>query len=349
MRFPENMKLFALILVLLLPSENILHAQQREGASQNSPSSDPPVRLTTDLVLLNVMVADRNGQALLDLKKEEFKVFENGVEQRLSFFGAEETPVSWGLVLDRSSSMKKMMAEVYQAALHVLDEGTDEDEAFIATFNNGVEKIVEFTADRNTLRNSLTGLRAKGNTALYDAVAFALKQMRRARHQKKVLVVVTDGEDNSSRTRFSNLIELAQESDVLIYTVGMFDSMNATMPPSRYEGLNRNRDLDAQSLNVNQNRMPMQREDYFREYLKELAEITGATAHFPANPSACQETMRTIALEVSRQYSLGYYPTNMNRDGKWRKTKVVVAPQGKKASGYAVRTRAGYYAPKEAK
>ncbi len=349
MKFPEKVKLIALIVALFLQPQNSLYAQQRESHSQKNPSSDSPVRLTTDLVLLNVMVTDRNGQALLDLEKEGFKVYEDGVEQTLSFFGAEETPVSWGLVLDRSSSMKTMMEEVYQAALHVLDEGTDDDEAFIATFNHGVEKIVEFTTDRNTLKNSLIRLQATGNTALYDAVAFALKQMRRARHQKKVLVVVTDGEDNSSRVKFGDLADLAQEADVLIYTVGMFGSMNAAMPPSRYEGLNRNRDFDAQSLNSNQKRMPMLREDYFREYLKELAEITGATAHFPSNPSECKEVMRTIALEVSRQYSLGYYPTNMNRDGKWRKTKVVISPQGKKASGYAVRTRAGYYAPKEAK
>jgi Ca-activated chloride channel family protein len=349
MKFPESVKIIALIVVLFLQPQNPLFAQQRESVAQKDQSSNSPIRLTTDLVLLNVMVTDRNGQALLDLKKEGFKVYEDGVEQMISFFGAEETPVSWGLVLDRSSSMKKMMAEVYQAALHVLDEGTDDDEAFIATFNNGVEKIVEFTSDRNTLRNSLIGLRATGNTALYDAVAFALKQMRRARHQKKVLVVVTDGEDNSSRMRLGDLVELAQESDVLIYAVGMFDSMNAAMPVPRYEGLNRTQDFDAQSLNPNRKGMPMLREDYFREYLKELAEVTGATAHFPSNPTACKEVMRTIALEVSRQYSLGYYPTNMNRDGKWRKTKVVVAPQGKKASGYVVRTRAGYYAPKEAK
>ena len=349
MRFPENMKLFALILVFLLPSENFLYAQLREGASQNSPSSDPPVRLTTDLVLLNVMVTDRNGQAQLDLQKENFKVYEDGVEQTVSFFGAEETPVSWGLVLDRSASMKKMMEEVYQAALHVLEEGTDEDEAFIATFNNVVTEIVEFTSDRNKLRNSLIGLRATGNTALYDAVAFALKQMRRARHQKEVLVVVTDGEDNSSRTRFSDLIELAQESDILIYTVGMLDSMSATMPAPRYKGLNRNPDYDAQSRNPNEKRMPMLREDYFREYLKELAEVSGATAHFPSDTSACKEVMTIIALEVSRQYSLGYYTTNANRNGKWRKTKVVVTSQGRKTSGYRVWTRAGYYAPKEVK
>lgn len=348
MRFPENTKRIALIVILFFQPQNFLFAQQRESVTQKSQSSDSPIKLTTDLVLLNVMVTDRNDQALLDLKKENFKVYEDGVEQTVSFFGAEEKPVSWGLVLDRSASMKKMMEEVYQAALHVLEEGTDDDEAFIATFNNGVTEMVEFTSDRNKLRNSLIGLRATGNTALYDAVAFALKQMRRARHQKRVLVVVTDGEDNSSRTRFGDLIELAQESDVLIYTVGMLDSMNAAMPTPRYEGLNRNPDYDAQSRNPNEKRMPMLREDYFREYLKELAEITGAAAHFPSNPSACKEVMRTIALEVSRHYSLGYYPTNMNRDGKWRKTKVVVAPQGKKASGYAVRTRAGYYAPKEA-
>ncbi len=141
---------------------------------------DPPldtIKIDTNLVVLRVTVNDQQGRAAISLKQEAFKIYEDGVEQQIDFFSAEESPVSWGLVLDRSGSMMEMMSEVYDAALHVLDEGTSRDETFIITFNKKPDMVIDFTSDRHRLENSILGLRADGETALYDAVNFALDNL----------------------------------------------------------------------------------------------------------------------------------------------------------------------------
>ena len=304
--------LLLLLLLLLVSALGLVRAE----AQQVEP--DEKITIDTDLVVLRATVSDKQGRAAAGLKQEDFKVYEDGVEQPLSFFSTEESPVSWGLVLDRSGSMTEMMSDVYQAALHVVDEGTSRDEMFIATFNDRTELITEFTADRHRLENSTLGLRADGETALYDAVAFALDQIKRGKYRKKVLVVVTDGEDNSSRLKFRQLIERAEEEDVLVYTVGMFGSSGMGIMGTRSGGA--------------------------RPELEKLAKVTGGASHFPDDVGQCQDVMREIAREVSQQYSLGYYPVNKSHDGKWRGVRVAL---GQGQTKYAARTRAGYYARSE--
>ncbi len=278
------------------------------GQHEHQTQEAPAIRLGTDLVSLNIMVTDQSGRAILGLRKENFRVYEDKVEQQISFFNSDEAPVSWGLILDRSGSMMGMMRDVYRAAAHVVDEGTDKDEMFVVTFNNRVEIVSDFISDRHKLENSLLGLRADGQTALWDAVAFGLDHIKDGRNRKKVIVVVTDGEDNASRNGFRSLVERVEEADVLIYPVGMFES------GMRIGG------------------------DLARLELEKLAQATGTLAHFPTDVEQCREAMKEIAREVSQQYSIGYYPTNTTRDGKWRKIQV-------KVGSYAARTRAGYYAP----
>lgn len=294
-------------------------AQEHEHESQQESS----IKLTTDLVSLSVMVTDQNGRAITGLTKDSFKMYENGVEQQVSFFSAEESPVSWGLILDRSGSMVGMMRDVYRAAIHVVDEGTEQDEMFIATFNQRAELVTDFTPDKHRLENSLLGLRAEGMTALWDAVVFGLDRIKRGKHRKKVLVVVTDGEDNSSKLNFKRLIDRVEEVDVLIYSVGMFESGGMS-----------SRDLSRMGI----------RNDSPQLELEKLAQTTGARAHFPATVDECRSAMKEIAREVSQQYSLGYYPMNTTRDGKWRRIQIKVGEASKKA--YVARARAGYYAPK---
>ena len=220
--------------------------------------------------------------------------------------------------------MMGMMQDVYRAAAHVVDEGTERDEMFAATFNQKVELACDFTSDRHKLQNSLLGLRAEGQTALWDAVIFAADKLKRAQHRKRVLVLVTDGEDNSSQIKFRQLIERVEEEEVLIYPVGMFESGGMM------------RKLLKSVVG----------EDYQQPELEKLAEATGARAHFPTSVGECREAMQEIAREVSQQYSVGYYPTNTVRDGKWRKIQVKVGEAGKTA--YIARARAGYYAPAKA-
>jgi Ca-activated chloride channel homolog len=316
MRFRSLLQILVTLLMLTFLLGLSSFAQEHK---HEMPPQDPAtLKLSTEMVSLSVTATDQKGKAVLGLKREDFKVYENGVEQRLDFFSTEETPVCWGLVLDRSGSMWDMIGDVYRAAVHVVDEGTEEDETFIVTFNKKVELVTDFISDKHRLENSILGLRAGGETALWDAISFGLKHLKEAKHRKKVLVVITDGEDNSSRTAFRNLVGQAEEAGVLIYTVGMFESF--VMRGFGMRG------------------SP-------REELAKLAEITGASAHFPTNVEECQETMRTIAGEVGHQYSLGYYPSDTKNDGKWRKLQVVVNQNQGKAK-YVARTRAGYYAPK---
>lgn len=302
--------------------------------AEQKPEMEEVLKIETNLVPLRVTVTDQLGKAVTELKKQDFNIYEDGVKQAIDYFSAEQMPASWGLVLDRSGSMTGMIRDVYRAALHVVDEGTEQDEMFVVTFNEKVEIRSDFTSDRHRLENSVLGLRADGNTAWYDAVAAALDKMRGGKHKKKVLVLVTDGEDNSSRLEFRRLIERAEEEGVLIYTVGMFDEMDHDAGMLRRILGERGTAGDA------------------RGELAKLSEVTGAFAHFPADVEGCQDAMKKIAREVSQQYSLGYYPDKQARDGKWRKIRVVAALAGGGVSGsgfktkYVARTRAGYYAPK---
>ena len=171
----------------------------------------------------------------------------------------------------------------------------------------------------------MLGLRADGETALYDAVNFALDKLKQSKNRKRVLVVVTDGQDNASKLKFRELIERAEEEDAVIYTVGMFGEMgNGSGFVSRLLG-GGSRDGQAE--------------------LKKLAEVTGGLAHFPKNVDECKSVMREIAREVSQQYSLGYYPLNKERDGKWRGIKVTINQSGNSTKLIA-RTCSGYYARK---
>ncbi len=176
----------------------------------------------------------------------------------------------------------------------------------------------DFESDRHRLGNALLGLRAGGATTLWDATAYALDHVLKGRHQKKVLVIVTDGDDNRSDLAFRDLIDLAEHYEVLIYAVGMVES--------------------AGFLDRFKSRAPWRRD------LEKLSATTGARAHFPRNLDECRRTMKEIAREVGHQYTIGYYPRDVTRDGKWRSLKVVVKAPGQPP--ITARTRLGYYAPR---
>src|SRR6266508_3367699 len=205
----RNSRLLWIILLALAVTVSV-------QAQQDTPFET--LKIDTNLVVLRVAVNDQQGRAAMSLKQDAFKIYEDGVEQQVGFFSSEESPVSWGLVLDRSGSMMGMMSDVYDAALHVIDEGTNRDETFVVTFNRRPELIGDFTSDRHRLENSILGLRADGETALFDAVDFALDRLKHAKFRKTVLVVITDGEDNASRLKFRELIERAEEEEAVIYT-----------------------------------------------------------------------------------------------------------------------------------
>ena len=306
----------SIVTVIILSSATIL--TQAQGRPQES-----TLQVAVDLVLRDVTVHDKTGKPITNLEREDFKVYEDKVEQSISFFSKEESAVTWGLVLDRSGSMKGRIQEVYEAAVHMLDEGTTEDEMFIMTFGDEVNLVSKLTSDRRQLQESIFGLHAEGSTPLNDAVVSALDYIKQGKHRKKVLVVITDGSDNHSSTSFSRVVDRVRESDVLIYTVGMYDALEALQT--------RKGSLDN------------------KHNLEEIAEITGAYAYFPTNMEKCRQTMSNIAREVSEHYTIGYYSSNQTRDGRWRKSRVVIAKLVQDKIKYIVRTRSGYYAPRAEK
>ncbi len=274
----------------------------------------PLFRVETNLVSLDVTVTDRNGKAIDGLHKEDFVIQENQVEQDLVFFTHEQRAVSWGIILDRSGSMAGMMDEVYNAALHSIEAGTRQDEAFIMAFDHLVEIVQDFTSDRKLLVRAIKDIAAGGTTALYDAVGLGGDHIRRGKHQKKVLVVVTDGDDNASHIRFDRLLDMVRQSETLVYIVAFFSPVEA----------------DIFSLLGNQ----------IKEELKRLADETGGMAYFPKDMKECDNVCRDIAVQVSRQYNLGYYPKDTDWNGRWRDIRVAVPG----LENALVRARTGYFA-----
>lgn len=276
----------------------------------------PRFRSETELVYLTVSVHDKKGRPVPQLRADDFLVYEDKVRQSILHFDDHGVPLTTGLVLDRSGSMVDMIEEVFAAALHVVDNMGPRDETFLITFNDRVQLTRGLTHDSHELRHGLEELSAQGETALYDAVYEGLQYMGRSGNRRRVLCVITDGEDNASRHGFPDLLKIAEESDVMIYAVTMGVKTGWM------------------------NWSPFGRRSY--KQMQKLAEATGGVVHTPRDVEECRRDMKRIAAELRVQYGLGYYPTNRSRDGAWRKIEVRLKSDGGK---YVARTRRGYYEP----
>lgn len=288
------------------------------AGAEPSHSQQPTFRSEVDLVSLNVTVSDSHGVPIEGLSREQFHVREDDVEQQIRHFSDEDVPFTIGLVLDRSGSMVMVMDDVYRAALHTLEASKPDDESFVIVFNDRVELIQEFTSDRKVLERALKKVRAGGQTALYDAVYTAINHVRKGKYRKKALLVVTDGADNSSHTRYQELIDFAKAHEVLIHVIGLFGDMmqfGALLEDSP----------DADKLS-------------------RLAEVTGGRAYFPKTMAQCREACLDTARELRRQYSLAYYPSNRKKDGTWRKISIEVSGLPDRERYLRIRTRQGYFA-----
>lgn len=284
-----------------------------------SSAQDQTFRVEVDLVTLNVAVTDQRGVPVSSLGKDNFQIWEDGVEQQIRHFSSDDVPFTIGMVLDRSGSMAMVIDDVYKAALHTLDASKAEDEAFVIVFNDRVDLVQDFTSDRKSLEHSLRKVKAGGQTALYDAVYTAINHIRKGKHRKKALLVITDGADNSSDTSYQELLQVAKQSEVLIHVIGFFG--DAMRFGSTFE--------DSPAV----------------DKLTRLAAVTGGRAYFPSTMEACKQACLDTARELRSQYTLGYYSTNKKRDGTWREIRVDVARLPPVPDGVVVRTREGYLAP----
>jgi Ca-activated chloride channel family protein len=327
--------LLGVVSAVLLASIPCVHAQS--PLPPLGPTSPPPpagygrdghrvaqhhkLRATVDLVVLHVTVSDKEGHFVPDLKQSDFKVFEEKTRQKISLFSRDDIPVTMGLVVDNSGSMREKRAQVNAAAMTFVRTSNPQDEAFVVNFNDEyyLDTEGDFTSDQKDLNDALSRIDTRGSTALYDAVIGSLDHLKKGHKDKKVLLVITDGDDDASRKTFEDAIKAAQQSNATIYTIGVFS------------------DDDRK----HEKRMVR----HSKKVLTELAKATGGEAYFPESLDQVKPICEQAAREIRNQYTLGYYPTNTARDGTFRTVHVdVEAPHGR--GKLLVRTRTGYYAPK---
>jgi VWFA-related protein len=265
------------------------------------------------LVVLPATVTDRQGGFVSNLGEQDFEVYENGRPQHIRLFRNEDIPVTVGLVVDRSTSMRPKLAEVSAAARAFVRSSNRDDEMFIVDFNEkvslGLPSAVRFTNNTVLLANAIMTKPAGGETALYDAIAKALEELQAGSRDKKVLIVVSDGGDNASARKLAQVMKLAEQSSAVIYTIGVFDETDEDRNPG---------------------------------VLKHLAQATGGEAFLPNQLSEVAPICERIARDIRHQYTIGYVPTNPARDGAYRAIRVIA--RTKRHDKLSVRTRTGYIA-----
>jgi len=293
---------------------------------QPEPESTPPgnvgqvtrsgtgftIRVRSDEVTLQATVLDKDKHLVTDLAALNFSVYEDDMLQRITSFRREDIPVSIGIVVDNSGSMRTKRNAVTKAVVNLVQASNPKDEVFIVNFNDEAYLDQDFTAEIPLMREALDRVDSRGGTALYDAVIVSSDHLAKgAQREKKVLLVVTDGEDNESRDSLEQAIRAVQsENGPTIYTIGI--------------------------LSEEDNKRRAKRA------LEQLSVQTGGVAFFPKNLQEVDEISRAVAHDIRNQYTITYKPTNPQANGGYRKVKVVAHAPGYKE--LQVRTRSGYFA-----
>jgi Ca-activated chloride channel homolog len=303
-------------LVVSLFSLAVQGSTAQQGTAPASPKQDlsgATISVNVELVALNATVRNGKGGFVSGLHKQDFRVYEDGRLQTIRLFQHEDVPVAVGLVVDNSGSMKRKRTDVAAAALAFVRLSNPEDEMFILNFNEnvafGLPNTKLFSARPSELVEALMGVPARGRTALYDAIEAGLVHLRKARRNKQVLIVISDGGDNASKHTLDQVLQDAGRSDAMIYTIGLFDEYDKDRNP---------------------------------RVLKRIARVTGGEAFLPAEASAVVNTCQSIARDIRNQYTIGYAPENQDLDGVYRQIRVSVA--GRRGGKMFVRTRDGYIA-----
>src|SRR6202521_1141531 len=223
----------ALLFLIVLPG---MALAQAPSSSQNSSNELYKIRVNTNEVVLHATALDRKGTLVSGLDKDSFQVYEDGVLQQIKYFSHEDIPVTVGLVIDNSGSMSKKRADVIAAALAFARSSNPQDQMFVVNFNEhvrlGLPDNMPFTDQVSQLEVALSRIITNGQTALYDAVAVALERLKQGNRDKKVLIIISDGGDNSSRrSNLAQIMAMARRTDTIIYTIGLFDEENDDRNP----------------------------------------------------------------------------------------------------------------------
>jgi Ca-activated chloride channel homolog len=276
-----------------------------------------PIKVDVDLVLVPVTVTDPMNRLVTGLDKDNFVIMDAGERQEVRHFSSEDAPISLGVIFDLSGSMADKIDEAREAVVEFFKTANPDDEFFMVGFNDKPVLIADFTQSVEQIQGSLIYNSPKGRTALMDGVYLALAKMREARHEKKALLIISDGGDNHSRYTESEIKSLVKEADVQIYAIGIFSPNPATSE-----------------------------EMLGPRTLSEITDVTGGRTFTVDNPNELADVATKIGIELRNQYVLGYRPTKPARDGKWRKIKVKLSPP-KGLPPLTVYAKTGYYAPSE--
>jgi len=276
------------------------------------------IHFDVDLALINVTVTDPYNRLVTGLEPDNFRVFEDSIEQEVVTFSAEDVPISIGVIFDFSGSMANKVAKAREAAIQFFKTANPQDEFFLVSFNERAELTSSFTNSVEDLQSRMLLTAPKGRTALLDAIYLGLSQMRGAHNAKRALLILSDGGDNHSRYNESDIKRLVKEADTQLYAIGIFD-------PLGY----RNRspeELSGPSL------------------LSEVTEMTGGRVFAVEKLDELPDIASKIGMELRNQYVLGYRPSNKVHDARWRKLKIKLrAPKG--LPPLSVFSKTGYYAP----
>ena len=312
---------------MLLAPFFISAQQNKPPAPQDKPAAqsddaDTVFSSDTRLVPLNVTVTDKSGRLVTNLPQSAFQVYEDGKLQQIKIFKREDVPVSLGLIIDNSGSMREKRQGVESAALALVKDSNPQDEVIVVNFNDevyldtcqGSGSSNCFTNDIQVMEHALTKIDSRGGTAMRDAINLSAGELKKkAKRDKKVILVVTDGNDNASQISLDTLTRALQEDDVLLYAIGLLT------------------DEDKREAKKAQRALQL------------LTESTGGTVFYPKDVSEVDRIAHQVAKDIRNQYTIAYTPTNTALDGTYRQIKLVVKAQGNPVA----RTRSGYYATKD--
>ena len=276
------------------------------------------LHIDVDLALVNVVVTDPNDRLVSGLDPDNFRVFEDNVEQEIVTFSSEDVPISIGVIFDCSGSMSNKLGKAREAAVQFFKTANPQDEFFLVSFNERAELISDYTNSVEDLQGRMMLARSRGRTALLDAIYLGLSQMRGAHNAKRALLIISDGGDNHSRYGESDIKRLVKEADTQLYAIGIFD-------PLGYRGRTLE-ELNGPSL------------------LGEITEMTGGRVFAVENAGELPDIAAKIGIELRNQYVLGYRPSNKVHDGRWRKVRIKLRPP-RGLPPLSVYSKTGYYAP----
>jgi VWFA-related protein len=280
--------------------------------------AQPVLRVESSLVLIPTHVTNPMGFPVNNLNFDNFRLYEDDVEQTIASFSDEDVPVSVALLFDASGSMRNKMDKAYEAADHFFSTANAEDEFSLIEINGRAKLVEPFTTDANQLLQRIRRIRPGGQTPLFDAIHIALREMKKARNSRKALVILSDGGDNWSTHTYRQVRGSLLESDVQVYAIGIFDDdFTRNHSPEEAKG-------------------PM--------VLEDLTSRTGGRLYRAGNLDELPEIGSRISRELRQQYVLGYYSSNGAQDGKYRRVKVRVSSN---VPDLRVSFRTGYYAPSE--